>query len=158
MEGPQRGHPLWVGQSSCFSCELQLLTVFCLGTPLCLFYLPWHKKRFKLILSFKQLQNWRGEKNLDLFFFLEKKKRFYNRGVFINSPQPSTTACYWLYLVWSFTPNQSISLLILIYFSSWAALVNADVKCIVGVQVLCVEGWVWVGASVVGTKEFDNIK
>lgn len=96
VEGLQQGNPKWIGQSSCFYYELQLLVVLCLGTPLRVFYLPWHKKRDKLILSFQtaaELERGRGG------------SRLYSREVSINGLQTSTTFCQCLYLMCSFTPK-----------------------------------------------------
>lgn len=81
VEGLQRGNPMWIGWSSCFYYELQLLVVLRLGTQRRLFYLPWHKKKVKLILSFQTAAKpKRGKKILD--FTIQK----YSSVVFKPAP------------------------------------------------------------------------
>lgn len=107
------------------------------------FYFPCHKKRVKLILSFRTAADLEKEKN----------PRLCSREVFINGLQTRTMSCQCSCLVWSFTPKHSESLSSdLIYFSSQTALVNPLLGCIVRAkQGLSVEGWVWVSMSVVVT-------
>lgn len=70
-----------IGWSSCFYYELELLVVLCLGTLLCHFYLPCHKKEVKLTLSFQTAADPEREKK-------KKKSILHNRDVFIHGLWP----------------------------------------------------------------------